>query len=85
MSDSHITCQVHPNINRQANTFLSMSAECTHYMQLNLGRLNVGDLDGMSDQYALPNLFTTRYMQSLTLYGSWMTVLSTNFKEILEY
>ena len=32
------------------------------------------DLDGMSDQYALPNLFTTRYMykQFLTLYASWM-------------
>ena len=39
------------------------------------------DLDGMSDQYALPNLFTTRYMQFLTLYASWMRAVSANFKE----
>ena len=39
------------------------------------------DLDGMSDQYALPNLFTTRYMQFLTLYISWMRAVSANFKE----
>ena len=38
----------------------------------------------MSDQYALPNLFTTRYMQSLTLYASWMRVISANFKETCE-
>ena len=39
------------------------------------------DLDGMSDQYALPNLFTTRYMQFLTLYASCMRAVSANFKE----
>ena len=39
------------------------------------------DLDGMSDQYALPNLFTTRYMQFLNLYVSWMRAVSANFKE----
>ena len=33
------------------------------------------DLDGMSDQYALPNLFTTRCMQFLTLYASWMYMM----------
>ena len=26
MSDSHISCQAQPNINRQANTFLNMFA-----------------------------------------------------------
>ena len=39
------------------------------------------DLDGMSDQYALPNLFTTIYMEFLTLCASWMRALSANFKE----
>ena len=29
MSDSHISCQTHPNINWEANTFLNMSARTT--------------------------------------------------------
>ena len=36
----------------------------------------------LGDQYALPNLFTTRHVQFLTLYASWMRAVSTNFKEI---